>query len=305
MSATKGHSRPTRLPLSKVQSLMADFVMNPVTSTYDSAKKLSSGKSARKVAEQIIKPNTELTSFQRLEVYNRQYWFRLIDCLYDDFPGLLAILGQTRFDRLIKDYLHKHPSESFTLRDLGEHLPHFIKKNPKYTGVRSRAANEMAQFEWAQVIAFDSASLPEIATKDLSQANPVKLKLRLQPYITLLELSYPFDEFVLALRKKERTNSEASVSKQKKHKAGAVCKLPNREQTFLVDHQFDNTLYYKRLSETVRMLQALQKGKTLNQACSDSYKYLDNANRQNEAFLKDVSSWFENWTRLHWLCRIA
>ena len=27
-----------------------------------------------------------------LEIYNRQYWFRVLDCLYDDYPGLRAIL---------------------------------------------------------------------------------------------------------------------------------------------------------------------------------------------------------------------
>ena len=40
---------------------------------------------SRPVADTFIKPNDRLTSFERLEIYNRQYWFRLIDCFYDRF----------------------------------------------------------------------------------------------------------------------------------------------------------------------------------------------------------------------------
>jgi hypothetical protein len=39
------------------------------------------------VAAEFIKPNDRLSSFERLEIYNRQYWFRVLDCLYDDYPG--------------------------------------------------------------------------------------------------------------------------------------------------------------------------------------------------------------------------
>ena len=50
-----------------------------------------------KVADSFIKPNDRLTSFERLEIYNRVYWFRVLDCLYDDYPGLRAVLGERKF----------------------------------------------------------------------------------------------------------------------------------------------------------------------------------------------------------------
>ena len=39
-------------------------------------------------ADELVKPNDRLTPLERLEIYSRSYWFRVIDCLYDDFPGL-------------------------------------------------------------------------------------------------------------------------------------------------------------------------------------------------------------------------
>ena len=48
----------------------------------------------RAVASELIKPNDRLTSFERLEIYNRQYWFRILSGFAEDFPGLRAVSGQ-------------------------------------------------------------------------------------------------------------------------------------------------------------------------------------------------------------------
>ena len=52
------------------------------------------------LAPRFIKPNDRLSSFERLEIYNRVYWFRVLDCLYDDYPGLRAVLGERKFMKL-------------------------------------------------------------------------------------------------------------------------------------------------------------------------------------------------------------
>src|SRR5260221_11348522 len=70
----------------------------------------------------FIKPNNRLTSVERLEIYSRSYWFRVLDSLHDDFPGLRAVLGQRAFHRLARAYLPACPSRSFTLRNLGSRL---------------------------------------------------------------------------------------------------------------------------------------------------------------------------------------
>jgi hypothetical protein len=74
-------------------------------------------------AAKFIKPNNRLSSFERLEINNRCYWFRVLDCFYDDYPGLLAILGNRKFLKLATVCLERYPSESFTLRNLGSRRP--------------------------------------------------------------------------------------------------------------------------------------------------------------------------------------
>jgi Putative DNA-binding domain len=84
-------------------------------------------------AAQYIKPNERLTSFERLEIYNRQYWFRVLASMAEDFPGLRAILGQRRFEDMCRAYLAECRSRSFTLRNLGARLETWLRRNPKWT----------------------------------------------------------------------------------------------------------------------------------------------------------------------------
>ena len=155
----------------------------------------------RTTANKFIKPNDRLTSFERLEIYNRQYWFRLIDCFYDDYPGLRAVLGDRKFDRLARAYLARYPSESFSLRNLGRRLEKFLRAEPKWTTPHQQLALDMARLEWAHIVAFDEAAKPVIDVDDLLGKDPARVRLALQPYITLLDVSYPVDDLLLAAKK--------------------------------------------------------------------------------------------------------
>ena len=90
------------------------------------------------MAAQFIKPNDRLSSFERLEIYNRVYWFRVLDCLYDDYPGLRAIVGERKFMKLTTAYLAKYPSASFTLRNLGQRLEKFLREEPHWIAPERR-----------------------------------------------------------------------------------------------------------------------------------------------------------------------
>ena len=52
--------------------------------------------------------------------------------------------------------------------------------------VAPNRALDIARFEWAQVVAFDGPALKPFSKKTLAQANAETLRVRLQPYLTLL-----------------------------------------------------------------------------------------------------------------------
>ena len=69
---------------------MAGVLFRPLTPQWGMQKRWTDGSRMDDVAAEFIKPNDRLSSFERLEIYNRQYWFRVLDCLWDDYPGLRA-----------------------------------------------------------------------------------------------------------------------------------------------------------------------------------------------------------------------
>ena len=86
-----------------------------------------------------------LTSFERLEIYNRQYWFRTIAAVSEDFPALAAVLGSKRFDSLVLAYLKENSSTSFTLRNLGSRLPRWLEDHPEFAPTRHALVVDVAR----------------------------------------------------------------------------------------------------------------------------------------------------------------
>jgi hypothetical protein len=294
--------RPAKLSLRQLQRRMAAAVMRPLTAGYRSQKTWIDGRKTADYVGEFIKPNDRLTSFQRLEIYNKQYWFRIVDCFYDDFPGLRAVLGDNKFDRLTKAYLTAHPSVSYTMRNLGQFLIGYMNKHPEMISPRAQMALDVARLEWAQVLAFDGPSTAAITAADLAGKAPAKLKLALQPHISLLDVQYPVDEFVIAVKKGMALKSDASnaMAESTTHKKKRVVPLPKAEYLWIVVHRHENALYYKRLEPVAfELLSALAKGFTVQKACELALADADPAANWAEK----IRSWFETWTALGWFCR--
>jgi hypothetical protein len=299
----------SRSQLKKLQKVMATALFRPLTPEDRMQPTWVDGRAMTNVADSFIKPNDRLTSFERLEIYNRVYWFRVLDCLYDDYPGLRAVVGEQRFMQLITGYLAKYPSVSFTLRNLGSRLEKFMREEPKWAGTQLRVALDMVRFEWAQVIAFDDPARPSIIPDDVLDAKPEKLRLGLQPYLSLLKLDYAVDEFLIAVRKSESDvlRSEASNiveampgrTRRSKRKVAP----PKRRRVYLAIHRFDNQLYYKRLEpEGFAILSALRSGKTVADACAMA---LGKSRRHRGNWSAQIKDWFNDWSSLGWFCRAS
>jgi hypothetical protein len=297
----------SRAQLKQLQKVMATALFRPLTADERMQPTWVDGRSMNKVADSFIKPNDRLTSFERLEIYNRVYWFRVLDCLYDDYPGLRAVLGEERFMKLITAYLAKYPSASFTLRNLGSRLEKFTREQPKWAHPHGRVALDMIRFEWAQVVAFDDPAKPSIAPDDILDAGPEKLRLGLQPYLSLLQLDYAVDEFLIAVRKSESDvlRSEASNIVEAMPKASRRSKKkvrpPKRQRVHLAVHRFDNMLYYKRLEpEAFAILITLRDGDTVANACAIG---LATSRRRRFNWSSQIRNWFNDWSSLGWFCR--
>jgi hypothetical protein len=286
--------------LAEIQREMASAVMQPLTPDDDMRAVASDGRDLSELAASFVAPNSRLNAFERLEIYNRQYWFRVLDALAEDFPALRAVVGGRAFQALSIAYLTVHPSRSFSLRNLGSKLVEWLGVNPQFAGRRHRLAIDVARIEWAFVEAFDSAerdplTLEQIATLDGDS------RLALQPHVQLLALEYPADDLVLGLHKREkRQTSEAGVREDEIPAAPAKLPRLRRRPTWVAAHRIDNSVYYRRLArEEFLTLDAIRRGSPLAEALDAGLAASRMPASRHPGFVREM---FSNWAEFGWIC---
>lgn len=287
----------TKADLRALQRLMAHALVRPLAAEGQPQPRWLDGRPLAEVAAEFIKPNNRLSSLERLQIYRRSYWCRLIDCVYDDSPGLRALLGEKKFSALVRAYLAKYPSRSFTLRNLCSRLPQFIREEPRWTAPRTALAHAVARFEWAQTVAFDGEARTVLTPDEIADAPPARLRLGLQPYLTLLAPGWPVDDFVIAVKKRDALRREASnvVDHGPRAASRKRVRTPRHQRVFIVVHRYKQRLYYKRVdAPAFRILNALHAGRTVGQAV---------ATAGGGVTQEQVREWFTTWAELGWFCR--
>jgi len=289
------------MSLDQIQRSMFEAVRQPLTAAETMRQRTRDGRSMRNIAETIVKPNDRLTSFERLEIYNRQYWFRILSALAEDFEGLRLILGDRVFEKLSVAYLLDCPSQSFTLRNLGSRLEGWLRAHPEFIAGVEDIALDMARLEWAEIEAFDEATRPRLSESDLASLGPDP-RFELQPFLRLLELSFPVDEVLLGIRRKQREFGMVSnaVEERAERRRARKRTLPKSEKIFLAVHRADNSVYLKRLDpDAFGILRELRQGKPLSEAV-ECVHWSDGS---GERAAENLQSWFALWSSLGWFCK--
>lgn len=284
--------------LLSIQRDMARAVMMPLTPSERMRNAGPDGQSQRTVANAIIKPNDRLTSFERLEIYNRQYWFRVLSGFSEDFPGLRAVLGDRLFDKIAQAYLRDCPSRSFSMRNIGVQLEGWLRTHPNFAGPRQQLALDMVRLEWAEINAFDGKRYDPLKAEDLANTNPAKLRLKVQPHLTLLNLRYPVDDLLLQIRQDSTEGNVASNAFIERQKSKRILAIPllKRMPLFLAVHRMDEDVYFRRLErKEFAILCGLRNGKSPGAAIEC---VLRNSALADEESLLLVQKWFQNWSAL-------
>ena len=290
------------MTLLDLERQMAAAVMRPLTTRWGMQKKTADGEPVADLAASFIKPNKRLSSFERLEIYNRQYWFRVLSSLAEDFPGLEATVGKKQFEKLSRAYLEAHPSRSFTLRNLASNLESWLRANPQWTGTRHAIALDVVRLEWAYVEAFDNGQERALSLADLGGLGADSC-LSLQPHVRLVKLDFAVDEFIIDLHRRQAVSSVASNAMSGMGGPARHRRLNSfpPSKTYLAVHRFEHCVYYKRLEpEAYHLLETLQANLPLGDALETAFESsaippADQAAR--------IQQWFSSWAELGWFCR--
>jgi hypothetical protein len=291
--------------LLELQRRFTEALMTPLNSDEGISERTSRGESMQEVVEEFVKPNDRLSSVERLEIYSRSYWFRLLSSLNEDFVGLRAVIGDDKFDVLVQHYLEQNPSRSFTLRNLGSRLESWLRANPKYIRPHEQLALDMVRLEWADTECFDALEEPALTLDDVAHLGDDPT-LRLQPNLQLLDLHYPVDDLLLQIRDEEEEEADEASNTFSEKRSRARLKSVRKSKpkpTFVVVHRVDYLVYFKRVEpEAFRMLQAIREGKSLSEAVDAAF----NPSTQAEGKITElVQRWFRDWAEWKWFAREA
>src|SRR5690606_39116743 len=119
--------------LKELQYWFAEIISRPIDMDNKINPITPSGKPIEEEAAKYIIPSSTLTPGQRMEIYNQQFYWRLLDILHETFPLLARLFGYRDFnEKLGFPYISTHLPDHWSLNQLGKRLPRWIEQHYHY-----------------------------------------------------------------------------------------------------------------------------------------------------------------------------
>lgn len=138
-----------------------------------------------------VKGGAGWSGSERLAVYHRAYFSRLVECLRDDYPALEHAIGGEAFDELCREFIESHPPASPSLNFYGAPFADFCAAS---RAPGAAFLGDLARLEWAVVEAIHAEAPPALVglqLAGLSSDDWARLRLVPSPACRLLLLSHP------------------------------------------------------------------------------------------------------------------
>lgn len=238
-------------------------------------------------AAEYIAPSPTMQPHQRIQIYNQQYWWRLLNSLHESFPFVTRLFGYQDFNVKIGfPYLVKYPPNTWSLNILGNRIVQWSQEEYHETD-RELVLNAIA-LDWGYTEIF-LAPNQDRGESDL--ASLMEQKLKLVESVRLFRYPYHLFDFREQFMDKDVEYWEDNPFPTLKKDNGDYCFAMFRTQK--------NLIHWKEIDKGEYFLLSLfQKGCTIDEAC-------DALNSQPEDIISECSeklqSWFQEWSLRSWL----
>lgn len=243
----------TGVSLPRMQRWMQEVVVHP--GDIANAVASPSAKKALGAAaiEDVILPSRTLPPAERVGIYQGMYLLRMEEALESDYPALKHLLGDHGWSDLVRDYVAAHPSITYTLNRLGDHLPEFVSK---WKGARRPpVAQDLARLELAVAEVFDAPEVEPLSGAEIAAVPEGSWeRARLTPIeaFRLLSLRYPVNAYLESVRDEDHDHPEMK-----------------RKDTYVAVYRRDYSVWRQDLSQPAHdLLMDLVEGKPLGKAVS-------------------------------------
>lgn len=261
-----------------------DSQMNPIS---------PSGHPMAEEAADYISPSPNLRPAQRIQLYNQQYWWRLLSTLQEMFPLLTRLFSNHDFNKTIAvPFLVKCPPRHWSLSLIGDRLAPWIEK--EYHCSDKNLVLNCARIDWAFNHSFISTQLAPISLEHLPKNGDIspllKKKIYLQPHLHLFELDCDLFTFRVEFLKQAPDYWLENDFPELKH---------DKLQYFYLCRTLNNNISWNEITPgEYHLLRLFQKGSTIEKACD----WLEKQDATLcESALKNLHIWFQEWTMRQWL----
>lgn len=247
-------------------------------------------------AARYLAPSPTLRPHQRIQIYNQQYWWRLINTLHINFPLVTRLFGRLAFNEQIAiPYLIQYPPNHWSLSAIGERLPSWVLEF--YHEPDQTLVHHAASLDWAFTATFIAPQLPKLDLVSLTRDNPKQLmnsQLYLQPHIHLFAWEYDVISF-------RHSFLQEDADYWIEHRFPELAK--EKTYRFVLYRNTKNNTAWREVSEGESLLlECFKKGSTMASAC----EFLE---KQDASIFEEAAThlqeWIQNWTQLGWLTQEA
>lgn len=264
----------------------------PLTASDEIQPLSPSGHDIQKEALTYIRPGPYIPAHERIQIYNQQYWWRLVNTLQESYGFLLRLFGYDDFtNRIAVPYLLKNPPYHWSLDQCGNRLVKWVEED--YWENDRPLVLDAARIDLASTECFIAKSYPPLTFEQLSHCQTedfTSLSLYLQPYIRLLRFRKNLPAFrELMLKEKPEFWQENPFPD-----------IPEGDSNcYIIYRNRRNTIRFLEVSPAeFRLLVLVQAGHTLDEACriieNEPFGHFQEA-------LMHISAWIQSWTIRGWL----
>jgi hypothetical protein len=238
--------------------------------------------------ESVVCRSRALPADERLAIYNRAYFARLLECLRAEFPVLVHAIGDDAFDEFAIAYLQRYPSQSYTLGRLAANFTRYLAETrPDDEGAAGSAAGwpdfiiDLATLEWTFSEVFDGPGVEResmLRAEQLQGIPPERWpEARLVPAgcLRLLALRFPVNAYFSAVRRGEKPP------------------LPQAQETFVaITRQKYVVRHYPLSPPQYALLAAIAERRAIGDAIVEMAKV---AEGEIDVLADQVRLWFRHW----------